>query len=210
MEIQYYGGNCIKITTKKASVIIDDNLKDLGASSISKPTDIILSTTRLKEGSEPKAVLSVDGPGEFEASNVSVSGVAARSHMDEEGKMNATMYKIVADDVRIAVVGHIYPELSEEQLETLGMIDVLIVPVGGHGFTLDAVGALKVIKKIGPKLVIPTQFADKSLNYPVPAVSISDALKELAMEPKETVAKLKIKGTELLTDQAQLIILERQ
>ena len=209
MEIQYFGGNCVKITTKKASVVVDDNLKDLGGSSISKPTDIMLSTIRL-EKAEPKAVLVVDGPGEFEASNVSVSGVGARAHMDEEGKANATMYKIVADDVRIAVVGHIYPELSEEQLEALGMIDVLVVPVGGHGFTLDAVGAQKVIKKIGPKLVIPTQYADSKLNYPVPAVSLGDALKELAMEPKETVAKLKIKGTEFLTDQAQLIVLERQ
>lgn len=191
-------------------MVIDDNLKELGGTTISKPTDIILSTTRLTEGDEPKAVLAVDGPGEFEASNVSVSGVAARAHMDEEGKLNATMYKIVADDVRIAVVGHIYPDLSDEQLEALGMIDVLVVPVGGHGFTLDAVGAQKVIKKIGPKLVIPTQYADSKLDYPVPAVTLADALKELAMEPKETVAKLKIKGTELLTDQAQLIVLERQ
>ncbi|MDQ5885813.1 MAG: hypothetical protein QG628_210 [Patescibacteria group bacterium] len=209
MEIQYFGGNCVKITTKKASVVVDDNLKELGGSSVAKPTDIILSTTRLTSD-EPKAVLAVDGPGEFEASNVSVSGIAARAHMDEEAKMSATMYKIVADDVRIAVVGHIYPELSEEQLEALGTIDVLVVPVGGHGFTLDAVGASKVIKKISPKLVIPTQYADSKLNYPVPAVSLADALKELAMEPKETVTKLKIKGTELLTDQAQLIVLERQ
>lgn len=209
MEIQYYGGNCVKITTKKASVVVDDNIKELGGSQISKPTDIVLLTTRL-DHEEPKAVLVVDGPGEFEASNVSISGVAARAHMDEEGKLGATMYKIVADDIRIAVVGHIYPDLSEEQLEALGTIDVLVVPVGGHGFTLDAVGALKVIKKIGPKLVIPTNYSDIKLNYPVPAVTLEDALKGLAMEPKETIAKLKVKGTELLTDQAQLVVLERQ
>lgn len=209
MEIQYYGGNCVKITTKKASVVVDDNIKELGGSQISKPTDIVLLTTRL-DHEEPKAVLVVDGPGEFEASNVSISGVAARAHMDEEGKLGATMYKIVADDIRIAVVGHIYPDLSEEQLEVLGTIDILVIPVGGHGFTLDTVGALKVIKKIGPKLVIPTNYSDTKLNYPVPAVTLEDALKGLAMEPKETIAKLKVKGTELLTDQAQLVVLERQ
>lgn len=209
MEIQYYGGNCVKITTKKASVIVDDNIKELGGSQVSKPTDIVLLTTRL-DHEEPKAVLVVDGPGEFEASNVSISGVAARAHMDEEGKLGATMYKIVADDIRIAIVGHVYPDLSEEQLEALGTIDVLVVPVGGHGFTLDTVGALKVIKKIGPKLVIPTSYSDTKLNYPVPAITLEEALKGLAMEPKETVAKLKVKGTELLTDQAQLVVLERQ
>lgn len=209
MEIQYFGGNCVKITTKKASVVIDDNLKDIGGSKVSKASDIILSTSRI-EGDEPEAVLVVDGPGEFEASNVSIVGVSARAHIDEEGKNNATMFKIDADDIRIAVVGHIYPDLSEEQLENLGMIDILIVPVGGHGFTLDTVGAQKVIKKIGPKLVIPTQYNDSKLNYPVPAISLQEALKGLAMEPKETVQKLKLKNTELLTDQAQLIVVERQ
>jgi L-ascorbate metabolism protein UlaG (beta-lactamase superfamily) len=209
MEIQYFGGNCVKITTKKASVVIDDNLKELGGAQVSKPTDIILLTSRLTE-EEPKAVLVVDGPGEFEVSNVSISGISARSHIDEEGKWGATMYKVVADDVRIAVVGHIYPDLSEEQLEALGTIDILVIPVGGHGFTLDTVGALKVIKKIGPKLIIPTNYHDSKLSYPVPAATLEDALKGLSMEPKETLTKLKVKGSELLTDQAQLIVLERQ
>ena len=209
MEIQYYGGNCIKISTKKASIVIDDNLKDLGGSQVSKPTDIVLQTTRLTD-KKPAAQLLIDGPGEYEASNASIVGVAARAHMDEEGKKSAAIYKIVADDVRVAVVGHIYPELTEEQLETIGVVDILVVPVGGHGFTLDSVGALKVIKMVEPKIIIPTNYSDSKLTYPVPAVSLEEALKGLSMEPKETLSKLKVKGTELLTDQAQLVVLERQ
>jgi hypothetical protein len=34
--------------------------------------------------------------------------------------------------------GHIYPELSEDQLEQIGMVDILVVPVGNSGYTLDA------------------------------------------------------------------------
>lgn len=210
MEIQYYGANCVKISTKKASIVIDDNIKELGGTQVSKPTDIVLMTTRVAEGSKQVGQIVIDGPGEYEVSNVSISGIAAQAHIDEESKRNATIYKIVADDVRIAVVGHIYPDLDEEQLEAIGVVDILVVPVGGHGFTLDTVGALKVIKKIEPKIIIPTNYSDAHLNYPVPAISLEDALKGLSMEPKEIVPKLKIKGTELLTDQAQLIVLERQ
>ena len=70
------------------------------------------------------------------------------------------------------------------------------------------VGALGLIKKIEPKLVIPTHYASKSLKYPVPQQSLAEALKNITMEPKETIQKLKIKPADLLTDNTQLIIVE--
>jgi L-ascorbate metabolism protein UlaG (beta-lactamase superfamily) len=112
------------------------------------------------------------------------------------------------DDLRIVVLGHVYPELSEEQLEALGTVDVLFVPIGGNGYTLDGIGALKLIKKIEPKLIIPTHWTDKGINYPVPQADLADALKNMGMEPKETVAKLKLKAGDL-ADVTQLVVLER-
>ncbi len=49
------------------------------------------------------------------------------------------------------------------------MVDLLIVPVGGNGYTVDPVGAMKLIKAIEPKLVVPSHYADKALKYPVPS-----------------------------------------
>ncbi len=207
MEIQYFGGNCIKITTKKASVVIDDNLADLGQKTITKADDIAVFTG---QHGEAKGRLLVDQPGEYEVSDVSITGIAARGHIDEADVKNSTIYKIEAEELRVVVLGHIYPELSESQLENLGLVDVLLVPVGGHGFTLDSIGALQVIKKIEPKIVVPTNYADEELKYPVPAEELDEVLKGLAMEPKERISKLKIKGGDLLgSDQTQLIILER-
>ena len=108
----------------------------------------------------------------------------------------------------MVVAGHIYPELNEVQQEALGVVDILIVPVGGNGYTVDPVGAQKLIKELDPKLVIPTHYADEALNFPIPQQELSNALKELAMEPKETVTKLRLKPNEL-TDLAQLVILEK-
>lgn len=209
MELQYFGGNCIKLTTKKASLVVDDNLADLGAKSVTRPGEVVLFT-QVTENTPKDAKIVIAQPGEYEVSNFSITGVAARAHTDDETKHSATMYKIIADDLRIAVVGHVYPELSEDQLETLGTVDVLFIPVGGGGFTLDPVGALHVIKEIEPKLVIPTQYADNKLKYPVPALDLEAALKALSMEARETVPKLKLKAADLLSDQTQLIVLERQ
>jgi len=79
--------------------------------------------------------------------------------MDEAGH-NATMFKLIVGDQSVLFTGHIYPELNEAQMEAIGRVDVMVVPVGGNGYTIDPVGALKLIKEVEPKLVIPTHYAE--------------------------------------------------
>lgn len=207
MDLQFYGANCVVVGGKQVRLVIDDNLSDLGAKTVSKEGDVALFTSGYTN--PPKdAKIVIDQPGEYEVSGVSVYGIAARAHVDEEGQRNATIYKIVSDDISVLVVGHVYPELSDSQLEAIGMVDVMIVPVGGNGYTLDGVGALKLVKKVEPKLVIPTHFDDGALTFPVPQQTLEQAIKALTMEPKETLPKLKLKGGEL-GDTTQLVVLEK-
>lgn len=206
MDIQFYGANCLVLSSKQARILIDDNLADLGAKGLEKAGDIALFTG--PHGIPTQSKIVIDQPGEYEVSSVSIYGIRARAHMDEEGRKTATIYKIVTDDLRILVTGHIYPELTDDQLEAIGMIDVMFVPVGGNGYTLDPVGAFKLVKKVEPKLVIPTHFDDKTLNFPVPQQALEEALKAFPMEPKETVAKLKLRPVDL-SDTMQLVVLSK-
>ncbi|HJQ08530.1 MAG TPA: MBL fold metallo-hydrolase [Candidatus Saccharimonadales bacterium] len=207
MDVQFYGGNCITITAKQVRLVLDDNLAELGAKSVAKEGDIALFTGAHADPAMP-AKLVIDQPGEYEVSGVSIYGIAARSHLDQENQKSATMYKILWDDLNIFMTGHIYPELKDAQLEAIGMVDVMFVPVGGNGYTLDSIGALKLIKKVEPKLIFPTHYDDPKFSFPVPQQSLADALKNLAMEPKETTSKLRLKSSEL-ADLTQLIVLER-
>ena len=207
MDVQFYGANCVVLSYKGTRVVVDDNLAALGGKDIVKADDLALYTGK---HDVPKVTpkLVVDAPGEYEVGDVSVTGVAAQAHIDEAGTKNATMFKVTAGDMHVLVVGHIDPNVSESQLEALGKVDVLIVPVGGNGYTLDPVGALKVIKEVEPKLVIPTHYADKSLKYDAPQQELDAALKELGMEPKERVSKLKLKAADF-GEGTQLVILEK-
>lgn len=208
MELQYYGGNCIKLITKKASIVIDDNLTELGGKSVTKAGDICLFTGEHEQlGVDTKII--IDQPGEYEVSDISIEGIPARAHMDEAGTTNATMYRLLIDDLRVAVVGHVYPELSGAQLEALNTIDVLIIPTGGNGYTIDPVGALKLVKDIEPKLIIPTHYDEKGLSYPVTQQPLEEVLKAMGMEVSETTAKFKIKPADL-SEGTKLIVLERQ
>jgi L-ascorbate metabolism protein UlaG (beta-lactamase superfamily) len=207
MEIQFNGANCITLSGKKYNVVIDDNLDKLGLKSVMKAGDIAIYS---HDHDQPKqeVKLVIDTPGEYEVSNVSIKAIAARAHMDEDNKQSAVIYRLIADDIRVVVAGHIYPDLSDDQLEAIGTIDVLIVPVGGNGYTLDPIGAQKVIKKIEPKIIIPTHYDDKDINYEVPQQPLEEALKALGIEPKETVDKLKLKSAEI-DDLTQLIVVKR-
>lgn len=206
MELTYYGGNCLRLVTKKSSIVIDDNLSALGLKTITKPSEISL---RSFEGvPEHPASFSANMPGEYEVSDVAIHGVGARAHMDAEDKMTATIFTVESGDMKVAFLGHIYPELSDEQLEAIGMVDILVVPVGNSGYTMDGIGALKLIKAIEPKVVIPTHYADKAVKYEVPQIELTEALKNMAMEPTEKIDKYKTKPGEL-TDVTQLVILER-
>ncbi len=208
MEIQFYGANCVRIAYKKSGVVIDDNLADLGLASITKEGDVFLRTQGdYMPKKDPKIV--IDCPGEYEVSDVSIKAIAARAHMDEADKKTATMFKLDIADIRIAVVGHIFADLTDEQHEEMGVIDVLIVPVGNTGYTLDAIGASKVIRKFEPKIVIPTHYADDAVKYEVPQVALEDAIKDLPFEMKETVTKLKLKPSDI-PDIPEIVILERQ
>ena len=207
MDVQLYGANALRLTTKIANIIIDDNLVDLGQKSLTKEGDIALFTAAQHPQPAAKTKQTIDYPGEYEVSGVSIRGIPARAHMDEDGKESAVIYKLTAQDLRLVVLGHIYPDLTDDQLEAIGTTDVLFVPVGGNGYTLDSVGALKLIRKIEPKLVIPTHYDNSKLNFPVPQTPLAEALKNMSMEPIQTVDKLKLKSADL-PESTQLIVLE--
>jgi L-ascorbate metabolism protein UlaG (beta-lactamase superfamily) len=206
MDMQFYGANTIVLSNKQARIVIDDNLVAHGGKSVTKDGDICLFTSAhdLVAG-KPKLVL--DMPGEYEAGNVSIFGLQARSHMDEEGKNSTVMYKITWGDTRLLITGHVFPKLSEAQLEAIGIIDVMFVPVGGNGYTLDGAGALQLMKQVEPKIVIPTHYNDKNLKFEVPQAELEDALTTIGMERKETTAKYQFKPAEA-TDTTQLVVLE--
>jgi L-ascorbate metabolism protein UlaG (beta-lactamase superfamily) len=208
MEFQYYGGNCVKITTKEASIVVDDNLDSLGLKSVTKPDDIVLRTA-YQEDQRSAGGLTISQPGEYEVSKVAIQGIPARAQMDEEGQQSATIFKLTNPELRVAIVGHIHPDLDESQLEAMGTVDVLIIPVGGSGYTLDATGALQVIKKIEPKVILPVHYADSKIKYEVPQAELADVLKYLSMEVHETLPKLKLKASDL-PEASQLIVIERQ
>jgi L-ascorbate metabolism protein UlaG (beta-lactamase superfamily) len=205
MDIQFYGANCLVVSHKSTRIVIDDNLDELGKKPVIKPEDVALYTSSY--ATKAKARLTFSGPGEYEVGDVSIIGISTKPFMNDDSGRKVTMYKLISSDINILVVGNILGELSAKELEQIGSVDVLFVPIGNNGYTLDAQGVLKLVKDIEPKIVVPTHYKLPGFKYPIDQAGLTEALKELGMEVKETVNKLKIKTADL-ADVTQLIILE--
>jgi L-ascorbate metabolism protein UlaG (beta-lactamase superfamily) len=197
-DIEYKGGNGVIIATKKTTALIDPKLSLVGLKDLAVKDAVEIATERRFATNNKDAQLLIEGPGEYELGDFSIRGVSAVRHLDmEDAEPISTIYRLEVGEVRIGILGNIANKLEEDQLEALGVVDILIIPVGGGGYTLDATSAATLVRSIDPKVVIPTHYADSGLKYEVPQDTLETFTKELGV-PVETVAKYKVKGASTL------------
>jgi len=191
-ELEYKGGNTIVLNNKKSVFIIDPKQSLIGLKDINTKDAIEISTEDRFSTFNPQAKLIIDG-----IADVEVKGIPAKRHIDADETNQATVYRIEVEDARVAVLGNIQGKLTDEQLEELGIIDILVIPIGGGGYTLDATAAASLTRSIGAKVVIPVHYADKELKYEVPQDGIDLFIEELGA-PVEEMPKLKYKKNSAL------------
>lgn len=197
-EIEYKGAGCVVMTTKKGVIVTDPKLSLVGLKDANVKQSIELATEARFALNSPDARLNIEGPGEYGVADFDIRGIAAQRHLDAEtDPLNSTIYRIEAGELRVALIGNIYEKISDEQLEEIGVVDIVVIPVGGNGYTLDATGAAGLVRKIDPKVVIPIHYADKALKYEVNQDPLDIFVKELGASVEET-AKYKIKQTSAL------------
>tara|TARA_B100000378_G_scaffold61077_1_gene45480 strand:+ start:67 stop:702 length:636 start_codon:yes stop_codon:yes gene_type:complete len=208
-EIEYKGGNGVLLSTKKASIVADPNLSVIGLKNLPVKEAIELATEPRFAVNSDDAKLVIEGPGEYGIADFDIRGVAAQRHLDTDADPKlSTMYRIEAGDIRVALIGNIYEKVSETQLEDLGIVDVVIIPIGGGGYTLDPTGAATIVRQIDPKVVIPVHYNDSALKYEVPQAEFDEFIKELGA-PVEELPKAKFKSASALPTALTIYKLER-
>jgi len=197
-EVEYKGANCVVVSSKKSSIVVDPKLSLVGLKDASVKDAIELATEARFAINSDDAKLVIEGPGEYGIADFDIKGIAAQRHLDTENDPKAsTIYRIETNEVRAVVLGNVYEKLSEDQLEEIGVVDVVIIPVGGNGYTLDATGAATIIRQIEPKIVVPIHYADSNINYEVAQGELETFTGELGA-PVEEAPKLRLKSASAL------------
>lgn len=148
----------------------------------------------------------IDGPGEYERKGIFIKGILA-FHDKSEGKERGevTVYKIEAEDMKLCHLSDFgQKELSPEQLEKIGEIDILILPVGSE-HSLGAKEASSIIAQIEPRIVIPMHYKIPKLKVKLEAVD--KFLKLMGAEDVKPEKKLKISLKDLPKEETKIVLL---
>lgn len=208
-EMEYKGANAVVIATKNSTIITDPKLSVVGLKDLSVKNAIELATEARFALNSDDARLVIEGPGEYGIGDFDIHGIAAQRHLDtDKDPLVSTIYRVEIGEIKVAVLGNIYEKLSEEQLEEIGVVDILVIPVGGNGYTLDATGAATITRQIDPKVVVPVHYADSALKYEVPQDSLDVFVKELGA-PVEETSKYKLKSAASLPQVLTVVELQR-
>ncbi len=213
-KLTWAGQSCFEISVSnardsQATIIIDPFDEKIGLKLPNLSADVLLVTHNHHDHNNIKGVKGepfiIDGPGEYEVKGIFVQGIAA-FHDDVQGKergMN-TIYTIETENIRFCHLGDFgQKQLTDEQLELIGRVDVLMIPVGGI-YTISSSEAAKIIGQIEPKMVIPMHYALPKLTVDLDGVEkFLKAMGKSALEPAD---KLTVKVSTLPKDSDMEIV----
>jgi L-ascorbate metabolism protein UlaG (beta-lactamase superfamily) len=216
MNIIWHGQSFFEISTKdtkneELKIAIDPFDKSIGLKIPKVEAQILLITHNHSDHSNKKAIngnpFLIESPGEYETKGVYVKGVQG-FHDDSQGKEKGKVvfYIIEVENIKICHLSDIgQKELTSEQIDQIGNIDILMIPVGGV-YTLDAKQAANIISQIEPKIVIPMHYQVPNLNLKLN--SLDQFLKEIGSPNVEPQKKFKIKISDIPKETMQTVVFE--
>lgn len=199
MDITWLGHSCFRIRSNQAIIVTDPFPPNLGFSLGKQTADIVTVSHGHTShsyaqgiGGEPRIL---KGPGEYEISGVLILGIATyHDAVKGQARGKNTAYLMEIDGLAVCHLGDIGHVLSDEQMEEMGNVDVLLLPVGG-GSTINATMAAEVIRKLEPKAVIPMHYKTPALKRELAPVEVF--LKEMGMAQVEPRPKLNVTRSNL-------------
>lgn len=210
MDITFLGGLSFKLRGKQTSLITDPYKSSSEFPFPKQQTDIVTISRKnngLNQNEIEGEAFVIEGPGEYEIKGVKISGTPSLQSRKKEGdKQKNTIYNIWMDKINVCHLGKLgQRELSDEQLSSLGNVDILLVPTGSS-YNMDAQEAAKLASSLEPKIVIPMHEEDQRSDQ---SNNTKEFLKEMGSENIKPEVKLSI-SKDKLPDEMQVIVLERK
>lgn len=174
MKIKWLGHACFLITSRDGLRIITDPYAVGGGikyAPVSEAADVVTVSHEHGDHSNVSAVQgkpeTVRGAGATIARGIEFRGIA--TYHDAAGGQQRgpnTLFCFAVDDMKLCHLGDLGHSLSPGQVDEIGAVDVLFVPVGGF-YTIDASVASQTIEQLKPRVVIPMHFRTARCEYPI-------------------------------------------
>lgn len=214
MDITYLGHSSFLIKTKEAKIITDPfDPKKVGLPYPKQSADIVTISHHHHDHDNVDGVKDYkkvfDWPGEYEIANVRIFGFQSfhdASQGEERGEN--VIYRFETEGLSVVHMGDIGHLPDDKLIDQLGDIDILLIPVGGT-FTITAVQAAEVVKKLDPAIVIPMHFRAEGMpaDLAEKLEPVSDFLQRMSVPELQPVDKLTVKKEDLAETEMKVVLL---
>lgn len=164
ITIEYFGHSSFGISDSKGMKIVTDPYEDwIGYTFPSISTQILTVSHDHFDHNYVAALQGYDQlinatTGSFTNGDIKIEGFSSWHDTTQGSERGAnTIYTYEINKIKVCHLGDLGHELSEELINSIGEVDVLMIPVGGF-FTINSDEAIKVINSINPKVVIPMHY----------------------------------------------------
>ncbi|MFA6410130.1 MAG: MBL fold metallo-hydrolase [Candidatus Buchananbacteria bacterium] len=216
MIITWFGQSCFKLEGQNCALVTDPFDKTLGLKLPKLAANVVTISHQHYDHNNLESVKGVNDdqpfiieqPGEYEVKNIFIYGINSY-HDANEGKDRGSniIYRIEIDGVSLAHLGDLGHTLTDEQVEKLEGVDILMIPVGG-AYTLNAKKATEIISQLEPRVVIPMHYDLPGLKTKSKLDSVSLFCKEIGVCPTETINKFKVTKKDLPQQNLQVVIMQ--
>jgi len=214
MNITWYGQSCFKIQSKDLVLITDPFDKKIGLRPPFGSADIVTISHDHYDHNNSQVIKNnpfiIDSAGEYEIKKVTIKGIDS-CHDDQEGKKKGEniIYVIEMENIKICHLGDLgQNSLVNGQLEKIGQVDILFIPVGGV-FTIDWKLANTIISQIEPRIIIPMHYKIAGVKGDLLKLdSVDNFCKERGVSSKDTVNKFSIKKKDLPQEGSETVIMK--
>jgi len=172
MLIEWYGHSCFKITSQGYSLVLDPYRPDMitGLGQYSLEADAVYCSHEHGDHNYREAV-KLSGRKNLGTFQVKI----LESYHDAEkgnkrGKNKITLLE--SEGLKIAHLGDLGCDLTDEQYNTLQGLDLIMIPVGGY-YTIDAIQAKSICDRVKPCVIIPMHFRGDGFG-PAPIATVVD------------------------------------
>jgi len=210
MEITWYGQTCFRLSERGLATVVTDPYPPEVGLEFPRPRAHIVTVSRDDpECRYTKGVRGpfklLDGPGEYEIGGVFVTGITTFA----DGKRGTsrglnTVFAFDFNGLTVCHLGRLGHVPTQSQVERLGAVNVLLLPVGGGG-GLTPARASEVISLFEPNIVVPMYYKIEGLKANLG--TLSRFLKEVGVEKVKSEETLKI-GRGDLSEETRVVVLE--
>ena len=204
MNIFWYGQTCFKIEffspgKEKINLVIDPYPDRFGLKLQNLTADILLLTKKdmTDKNKISRNYFLIEGAGEYEIKSAFIRGI---SFLDDN-----TIYILKLEDITLCHLGYLKEGLKENELEEIGKVDILMIPVGGN-IVLSPQKASEILNQVEPSIVIPMMFSLPKLKLKLEGVE--KFLKIFGIHRLEPLPKFSIRKKDIVEGEAKIILLK--